>query len=237
MRLRFKPIADGEIQRAYRLRIGLFLIGTALVVILLGVISQLVQTLNKLDLVEAQRDRWQRPSEIIGELNLKDGDIVVDLGSGAGYFALKLAPIVGRGSVLAVDVRRLPLLILRMRALLLGQHNINVIRGDPDDPHLPTQNVNAVLIANTYHELTEPRSILASLSRSLVPGGRLVIVDRGPHSAPAESRQAEMRHHDLPSALVENELRENNFEIISRQDGFVTPPDGQAWWLIVARKR
>ena len=86
-------------------------------------------------------------------------------------------------------------------------------------------------------ELTDPRSILASLSRSLVSGGRLVIVDSGPHSAPAGSRQTEMRHHDLPSALVENELRENNFEIISRQDGFVTPPDGQAWWLIVARKR
>lgn len=237
MRLRLKPVDDGEIQRAYRLRVGLFLIGTALVVILLGVVSQLVQTLNKLGLVEAQRDQWQRPSEIIGELNLQEGDIVVDLGSGSGYFALKLAPIVGRGSVLAVDVRRLPLLTLRMRALLLGQHNINVIRGDPDDPHLPTQNVDAVLIANTYHELTDPRSILASLSRSLVSGGRLVIVDRGPHSAPAGSRQAEMRHHDLPPALVENELRENNFEIISRQDGFVTPPDGQAWWLIVARNR
>jgi hypothetical protein len=120
LRLRFKPIAHGEIQRAYRLRTGLLLIGTALVVILLGVISQLVQTLNKLGLVEAQRDQWQRPSEIIGELNLQDGEVVVDLGSDAGYLALKLAPIVGlRGSVLAVDVRRLPLLILRMRALLL----------------------------------------------------------------------------------------------------------------------
>ena len=45
--------------------------------------------------VEAQRDQWQRPTEVLGALALRDGATVVDLGSGAGYFALKLSPAVG----------------------------------------------------------------------------------------------------------------------------------------------
>ena len=81
-----------------------------------------VRTLGVLTTVERERDTWQRPDEILLHLDLRPGMTVVDLGSGAGYFALKIAPRVSpNGRVLAVDLRRQSLAFLWIRARLDGQ--------------------------------------------------------------------------------------------------------------------
>ena len=138
--------------------------------------------------MEAERDQWQRPAEVLQALDIKPGDVVVDLGCGSGYFALKLSSPVGKGGrVLAEDIRRLPLAFLWFRTILKNERNITVVHGDATDPHLPPRQVNEVLIANTYHELTDSQAILAHVRQSLVSGGRLVVVDRAPN--PADSRR------------------------------------------------
>ena len=65
------------------------------VALLLFVVQQAVATLTILTSVERERDGWQRPQEILQQLDAHPGNVVVDLGSGAGYFTLKLAPMVG----------------------------------------------------------------------------------------------------------------------------------------------
>ena len=231
-----KPNAD--IQRASRVRITLFVIGSLLLVLLLNDLYQGFQTLDLLKQVERERDQWQRPTDVIQALNLREGDAVVDLGCGVGYFALKLSPVVGkRGRVMAVDILREPLAFLWVRSFLRNQHNIDIIRGYFDDPRLPISVADGVLVANTYHELAQPKPILDHLFQSLKPGGRLVIVDQGPRSAGRESREIEGQHHELRPELVEPEVRQAGFEIISRQDRFIDQPnDDHVWWLIVARK-
>ena len=170
-------------------------------------------------------------------LALKPGSVVVDLGCGSGYFTLKLSSPVGTsGSVLAEDIRRLPLAFLWLRAILKNERNVSIVHGDPDDPHLRVQSVNAVLIANTYHEFTDSGSILVHVYRSLVSGGRLVVVDRGPQPV-ASSRETAREHHEVSPEQVENELHHVGFEIVSRQDRFIAnDPSNEAWWLIVTRK-
>ena len=117
------------------------------------------------------------------------------------------------------------------------QSNLRTIRGEIDDPRLPAGFADAVLIANTYHELTEAKQILRHLAESLKPGGRLVIVDRAPRSGAAESRESQTEHHELRPGLVETEVRNAGFEIISREDHFTErPADDHIWWLLVARK-
>ncbi len=209
------------------LRPALVLSGLFLLVGLSGIAYQGVRTLQRLTVVEADRDQWQRPADIIRPLNLKDGSTVVDFGSGAGYFTLKLSDAVGsKGEVLAVDLRRLSLLFLRVRSLLQGKHNIRIVVGDPDDPHLPAAAADSVLIANTYHELSSPQSIVRQISRSLRPGGRLVVVDR----------EVAAEEHQVSPGTVEADLRDEGFEIISRNDSFIKPPREDTWWLIVAAK-
>jgi len=202
-----------------------------LVLILLSVVGQGLNTLDRLTLVEHERDSWQRAPEIIGQLNLRDGSRVVDVGSGAGYFTLKLSAAVGpTGNVQAVDILRLPLTFLWIRAHRSGLHNVEVVLGEPNDPHVSGP-VDAVLIANTYHELTRPGIILAHLRNAVVDGGRLVIADRIPVRDGPQSANAE---HAIDPAIVEAELRRDGFDIQSRQDHFLDQPDEGPWFLIVA---
>jgi len=211
-----------------RVRFALFLVCGFLLLFALDTAYEARKTLQRLDVIEAERDQWQRPIAILNELDLKSGDVVIDLGCGSGYFALKLSPLVGdHGKVFAVDIRRLSLAFLWMRKVLKGKDNIRVIHGEPANPRLPAGNVNAVLVANTYHELTNPQSILDYLFRSMATGGRLVVVDR--------SRDAEQRH-ELPAEVVEAELRQTGFDVLSRNDSLIDDRTNGMWWLISARK-
>jgi SAM-dependent methyltransferase len=210
------------------LKITLWLVAGLLILILLNVVGQGMNTLDRLTFVEKERDSWQRAPAIIAQLDLRAGSRVVDLGCGAGYFALKLSAAVGiTGTVQAVDILRLPLAFLWIRAARQGAPNLHVVLGDSDDPHVSGP-VDAVLVANTYHELVRPAIVLEHLHRALVPGGRLVIADRGPQSANTR--------HAIDPAFVEAELRRNGFEILSRDDHFLDQPDEGPWWLIVAAK-
>ena len=239
-------IPDSRIQHAYRVRVSIFLLAVILVTAALWLGYQGIYTLRVLDAVEHERDHWQQPAEIIAPLELKKGSLVADIGSGAGYFTLKIAPIVGEhGSVFAVDILKEPLAFLWIRALLHHQSNVHIVHGDQDSPHLPEGQIDAVLIANTYHEFVHPRAALNHVFHALHQGGRLVLVDRGPLAAGHESAEFEERHHEVSPSVVETDLRETGFDLISRRDSFIDlpaverpgdRPDNHSWWLIVARK-
>jgi len=215
----------------HRTRLVLFLLSAVVIFATMYVLYSAIDTLRQLEVVESERDQWQRPAEVLQALDLQPGKVVVDLGSGAGYFALKLSPLVGEGGqVLAVDIRRLPLSFLWIRALLGHKRNIRVVLSDEDNPRLPPGAVDAVLIANTFHELRAPKAMLDRVARSLRPGGRLVIVDRSP-------RPHESNAHEVDRLVVEAELQQAGFEILNSQDNFVNRPGDDPWWLTVARKR
>jgi len=216
-------------------RIVLFLVCAILVFLALNTLYSFTNTLHQLDVIELDRDQWQRPSDVLRALDLREGNTVVDLGAGSGYFALKLSPAVGKGGrVLAVDLRKLSLFFLWTRALLGGRRNVHVMIGEEDNPRLPTGSVDAVLICNTYHEFSHPEVILKDVYQSLHGGGRLVVVDRTPR--PTETDNS----HEVPRSVVEGNLRETGFEIVSQDDHFIDRPvNGQGndlWWLLIARK-
>ena len=212
-------------------RLALFLACAILILLALNTLYAFTNTLTRLDVVESQRDQWQRPLDVLRALDLRPGNTVVDLGSGAGYFALKLSPAVdSRGQVLAVDLRKLSLFFLWTRALLRGQHNVHVIVGEEDDSRLATDSVDAVLICNTYHEFNNPELILNRVFQALRPGGRLVVVDRAARATAAQHT------HEVPFTVVEGELRNKGFEIVSQDDSFIDRPGEDLWWLVVGRK-
>ena len=217
----------------YRVKLLVVLLCALATLFVFDTARSALDTISRLDVIEAERDQWQRPSDIIGALDLKPGNVVVDLGCGSGYFTLKLSLSVGEGGrVIAEDIRRLPLGFLWFRTVRRREHNVTIVHGEPNDPHLP-ERVNAVLIANTYHEFTNSQAILAYVHRALVPAGQLVVVDREPK--PGDIGRT--GDHEIPAARVENELRQAGFETISRQEHFIDKdPDNEPWWLIVARR-
>jgi ubiquinone/menaquinone biosynthesis C-methylase UbiE len=220
----------------YRLKLLLFFLCALGVFFLLNTGYSTINTISRLDIVEAERDQWQRPAEVVQALGLRPGDVVVDLGCGSGYFALKLsAPVGKKGRVLAEDIRRLPLAFLWFRAILKGERNITVLHGEPSDPHLPPQHVNEVLIANTFHELTDPQAILTHVRQALVHGGGLVVLDRSPKLS--TDGAPPLAEHQISAELVDSELRQAGFEILRRLDDFIgRDQENEGWWLIAARR-
>jgi len=98
-------VPDSRVQHAYRVRVSPFLLAVIIAIVALGVAYQGINTLSVLDAVEHARDRWQKPAAVMEPLKLKNGSIVADIGSGARYFTLKMAPIVvEHGRVFAADI-------------------------------------------------------------------------------------------------------------------------------------
>lgn len=211
---------------SYRVKLAVFALGAVVFLFILDTAFEALQTLRRLDAVEAERDQWQRPADIISALSLRPGSTVVDLGCGSGYFTLKLSPAVGAsGRVYAVDIRRLPLTFLWVRALIGRSHNITTVLGQHDNSRLPSAAVDAVLIVNTYHELSNRGAILDQVFKSLVSGGRLAIVD------PMQTERGE-----ISTNQVEDELRGHGFDIVNRDGLFIDQPIRGVWWRIIARR-
>jgi predicted methyltransferase len=192
---------------------------------------QAVRTLFVLDEIEYERDTWQRPKDVIRALALEAGDVVVDFGSGSGYFALRLAPVVGpSGRVVAIDIRRQSLAFLWMRSVIRREWQIDVVLDDEREPHLPAGRVDAILIVNTYHELTNRPDLLQRMHDSIKPDGRLVVADR--RSANRESPEADHAAHRMSPDIAVQEIAAAGFERFARDDTFIDVPDGP-WWLMV----
>ncbi|HET9130674.1 MAG TPA: methyltransferase domain-containing protein, partial [Terriglobia bacterium] len=107
--------------------------------------------------------------------------------------------------------------------------------GESSDPHLGGMEVDAVLIANTYHELDDPKSILSQICPALRPGGRLVVVDRGPATSENDEGGESADRHEIPALKVANELGSGGFSVMSLDIDFIDRP-GDHWWMITAQK-
>ena len=80
-RLFFGAVSDNQVKNAYRMRVWLFFVSVVVAIAALVLISQVTQTLQRLDVVERERDSWQRPDDVIESLKLKDGNSVAEVGS------------------------------------------------------------------------------------------------------------------------------------------------------------
>ena len=181
------------------------------------------------------RDNWQRVPDIIAALTIGPGSQVADVGAGDGYFVGFLAEEVGpTGRVFAVDVSERALSNLRRLIENEGLDNAEVVHGDYDDPKLPERLLDAVLVVNAYHEMTEYEAMLAGMLKALKPGGRLVMLDHIP-SDPSDSRGQQTRDHDIGIDSVAPELEAAGFEVIERYEEFVNSGRSQQW-MLVARK-
>jgi ubiquinone/menaquinone biosynthesis C-methylase UbiE len=124
------------------------------------------------------RDSWQKPRELVAALELRPGMRVADLGAGTGYFSRYLSEAVGpAGAVFAVDTE--PNLVVHLRARAEHEHTGNVvpILASADDPRLPADSTDVVLIVDTYHHIDDRRGYLRRLQRVLRERGRVVVVD------------------------------------------------------------
>jgi putative heme-binding domain-containing protein len=124
------------------------------------------------------RDAEERPDSLVNALEIPVGATVAEIGAGTGYFTWRLAEKVGPiGKVFAVDVQQK---MLDLTAEAIKKHqlsNVELVLGGENDPRLLAASLDLVLIANAYHEFSEPEAMLTAVNGALKPDGRLVIIE------------------------------------------------------------
>jgi SAM-dependent methyltransferase len=105
--------------------------------------------------------------------------------------------------------------------------------GESNDPRLPND-LDSVLIVDTYHEFRDWDGMMQSVLRSLKPGGRLVIIDgEGPSGRP---RTEYHRLHTIPDGIVREEVVRSGFVFKESRPGFYDAEYGKKMYFLVFEK-
>jgi arsenite methyltransferase len=129
-------------------------------------------------LEDPQRDSYQKPHEVLRALDLKEGEVVADVGAGSGYFSFRFCHHVGEtGRVYAVDVNPDMIVHINRKIRDLGVKNLITILATPDDPLLLDSSVDRFFICDTWHHIENQAQYLKVLKRMLKPGGQIIMID------------------------------------------------------------
>jgi ubiquinone/menaquinone biosynthesis C-methylase UbiE len=157
------------------------------------------------------RDKNQKPEEIIALMDLKSGMTVADIGTGTGYMLPYLSRAVGaRGHVIGEDIAADFLDRARAKTASDKIANAELILGNDTDPKLPHDSVDVALALDVYHHFDYPAKMLANIAQGLKPHGRFVVVDFYKKDRPDHIR--------LERDDVRKEIESSGFHFVSLQE-------------------
>ena len=155
------------------------------------------------------RDEWQKPEHVLDFIGLDSADLVADIGSATGYFDVRFARAVPKGKVFAIDIEPSLVLFLNRRAEEEGLPNLTSLVGEPADPHIPGL-VDVVFLCDTYHHIDGRVAYFHGLQKSLLSGGRILIVDFKPGELPVGPGPA----HKIESARIVAEMYAAGYDLL-----------------------
>ncbi|MGA0406919.1 MAG: class I SAM-dependent methyltransferase [Limisphaerales bacterium] len=174
-------------------------------------ISQVMGHLGASWLERTERASEERPDMLVESLGIKPGQVVADIGAGSGYFTRRLSAKVGKeGKVMAVDIQREMLDILRRNLSSMGITNVNMILGSETSPNLPPASVDLVLMVDVYHEFSFPHEMMTNLREALKPDGQVVWVEYRLEDPSVPIK----RLHKMSRQQVHKEAQYQGFEFV-----------------------
>jgi ubiquinone/menaquinone biosynthesis C-methylase UbiE len=159
---------------------------------------------------------------VLAALQLSPGQVVADIGSGPGYFALRFARAVGpTGRVVCVDIEPYFLAELKRLASEAGLENVSPILVTPDDSSPPLGSFDLVFFSSSYHHIKDRVGYLQQLRRQLKPGAHVAILGKSKiHSQEVDmrtaSRPSPRSRKGLEPEQVVRELNEAGLVVIAR---------------------
>ena len=155
-----------------------------------------------------REDRLQI-NRVMDILGIAPGKSAADIGAGSGWFTVRAAQRVGAsGQIYAVDINPEAIQYINNRVKKESLQNVKTILSKPDDPLLPGNSIDAVLMLKTYHEIAHPVTLLRNLRPALRPGAKLGIIDRNGNGT----------DHGIGKDVVIREAKEAGYTLLEQYD-------------------
>ncbi len=151
-----------------------------------------------------ERDAYQKPEKVMEYLGDMSGKKIMDIGAGSGYFSVRLAE--KGANVIAADVNDEFLGFVKKRIEENSLTNIEPRKIPYDAPNLKENEVDMVLIVNTYHHIENRSDYFAQVKKGLKENGELIIIDFFDHETPVGPK-----HHRISIDTVIDELKKAGF--------------------------
>ena len=133
---------------------------------------------------------------VLERLDVDEGNVVADIGSGGGFFTFELARLAGpTGRVFAVAVAEGLLGCLARQARRRGIANVSFLHSAPEGPSLPRESFDLLFMRNVFHHIADPVAFLRRIAPALKDEGRLAVVEWKP-------RRRSLRRHSTDEALI-----------------------------------
>lgn len=155
------------------------------------------------------RDKRLQINRVMEILGISSGKAVADIGAGSGWFTMRAAARVGeRGMVYAIDINPDAIRYIDDRMKKEQLHNVKTILSKPDNPLLPADSIDSVLLLKTYHEVADPVTLLRNLRASLRPGAKVGVIDRNGNG----------EDHGVGREIVIQEGKEAGYRLLAQYD-------------------
>ncbi|MUU77467.1 methyltransferase domain-containing protein [Winogradskyella sp. HL2-2] len=152
-----------------------------------------------------ERDAYQKPELVLDYLGDVKGKKIMDIGAGSGYFSVKLAE---KGAhVIAADVSDEFQSALKQRIEANKLENIELRKIPYDSPDLKDNEVDMVLIVNTYHHIENRIDYFSKVKKGIKSEGELVVIDFFKKEIPVGPPS----NHKIDLETVKQELTEAGY--------------------------
>lgn len=139
---------------------------------------------------------------------VREGDVVLDLGAGAGLDLLIAARKVGpSGKVIGVDMTEEMISKAKENIQAAGVKNVEVRKGLIEDLPVASSSVDWVISNCVINLSPEKEKVFSEISRVLKPGGRVVVSDMVGENIPQWLRE----NKDLYNACISGVISEKEY--------------------------
>jgi len=152
-----------------------------------------------------ERDAYQKPELVLEYLGDIKDKTIMDIGAGSGYFSVKLGE--QGANVIAADVSDEFQTALKQRIDENNLKNIELRKIPYDSPDLEANEVDMVLIVNTYHHIENRSEYFSKVKQGIKPDGELVVIDFFKKEIPVGPPS----NHKIDLETVKQELTEAGY--------------------------
>ena len=161
-----------------------------------------------------EREKEERTSLLLSNMDIKADDVIADIGAGSGYHVFKMAPQASAGRVYAVDIQTEMLAAMQIKINREKVKNVELIKGTEESVNLPANSVDKVLLVDVYHEFSFPYESMRSIREALKKDGRVYLIEYR-----AEDRSVPIKPiHKMTEAQSVKEMEAAGFKLLENID-------------------